>query len=140
MRSGVCLTKRKQPMILTGNTIFVTGGGSGIGRGLAEALHKAGNQVIIAGRRQAVLDEVARANPGIKSLALDVEKPEAISIFAEKLVAQFPAINVLINNAGMMKIEKVIDLKGDTTIAESTITTNLLGPVRLTSALLPHLL
>ncbi|HEX3356680.1 MAG TPA: SDR family NAD(P)-dependent oxidoreductase [Tepidisphaeraceae bacterium] len=127
-------------MNIIGSTILITGGGSGIGRGLAEALHKAGNQVIIAGRRQSVLDEVTKANPGMKSLALDIEKPEAIKTFAEKLIAQFPALNILINNAGMMKIEKVLGLKGDLSIAESTITTNLLGPIRLTAALLPHLL
>ena len=127
-------------MEMQGNTLLITGGGSGIGRGLAEAFHKAGNTVIIAGRRQKVLDEVTAANPGMKSMTLDIDSGDAIKAFAEKAAAQFPELNVLINNAGVAKIESVLKNPRDTSAAESTITTNLLGPIRLTAALLPHLL
>jgi uncharacterized oxidoreductase len=131
-------------MNATGNTILITGGGSGIGRGLAEAFHKQGNQVIIAGRRQSVLDETVAANPGMKSLALNIEDPAAIQAFAAKVAADFPSLNVLINNAGIMKNENLAadspeDLANALSTAESIITTNLLGPLRLTVALLPTL-
>jgi len=126
-------------MNLTGNTILITGGGSGIGRGLAEELHKLGNQVVIAGRRQSVLDEATAANPGMKSLQLDIESPAAIRKFAAQVVAEFPSLNVVINNAGIMRAEKLLTQQPDLTDAEATITTNLLGPIRLTAVLLAHL-
>ena len=126
-------------MQMSGNTILITGGGSGIGRGLAEAFHAKGNQVIIAGRRQGMLDEVTAANPGMRSYPLDVNSPEAIQRFAKQITADFPSLNVVINNSGIMRPE---DLKADPfdiVTAETTITTNLLGPIRLSGALLPHL-
>jgi uncharacterized oxidoreductase len=123
----------------TGNTILITGGGSGIGRGLAEALHQQGNQVIIAGRRQSVLDETTAANPGMKSLTLDIESADAIKTFAATVTADFPALNVVINNAGIMRTEDLAADPIDLSAAESIITTNLLGPLRLTAALLPTL-
>ncbi|MGO9339641.1 MAG: SDR family oxidoreductase [Terracidiphilus sp.] len=126
-------------MNLTGNTILITGGGSGIGRGLAEALHKFGNQVVIAGRRQSALDETTAANPGMKSLQLDIESPASIRVFATQLTTDFPSLNVLINNAGIMRVEKLLAQQPDLADAESIVTTNLLGPIRLTAALLPHL-
>jgi uncharacterized oxidoreductase len=121
----------------TGNTILITGGGSGIGRGLAEAFHKFGNTVIIAGRRQQVLDETTKANPGIVSATLNIEDPAAIKTFAQKLTADFPALNVVIHNAGIMRPEDLLK-STDTADAEAIVTTNLLGPIRLTAALLPH--
>ena len=122
-----------------GNTILVTGGGSGIGRGLAEALHAEGNRVIIAGRRQSVLEAAAAANPGMQWLTVDMESAEGIKVFADELTKRFPALNVVINNAGIMRPEKLTDEPVDLANAEAIITTNLLGPIRLTAALLPHL-
>ena len=125
-------------MKLEGNTILVTGGGTGIGRGLAEALHARKNRVVIAGRRQDVLDRVVRDNPGMAALPLDLERPEAIRDFATRLLARFPDLNTVVHNAGIMRSE---DLPGGANVddAEAMITTNLLGPIRLTAALLPHL-
>ncbi|HEV3244079.1 MAG TPA: SDR family oxidoreductase [Chthoniobacterales bacterium] len=127
-------------MKTTNNTILITGGGSGIGRGLAEAFHKLGNQVIIAGRGKKTLDETIAANPGMKSVTLDVSDPKSIQSFAEKVTTKdYPSLNVLINMAGMMQPENLLEEPFDLSTAEKTITTNLLGPVRLTAALLPSL-
>ncbi len=123
----------------SGNTILITGGGSGIGRGLAEALQALDNQVIVAGRRQQALDETTSANPGMKSLQFDVQDAGSIHRFAAKAVADFPALNVLINNAGIMRPEKLLAQQPDLADAEATVATNLLGPIRLTAALLLHL-
>lgn len=123
-------------MQTTGNTILITGGGSGIGAALAHEFHAAGNQVIIAGRRQAPLDAVAAAHPGMAARVLDMDDPAAITRFAQMLVTEFPTLNAVLHNAGIMVAEDQIDLA----IAEATISTNLLGPIRLSHALLPHLL
>jgi uncharacterized oxidoreductase len=126
-------------MDMSGNTILITGGGSGIGRGLAEAFHASGNRVIITGRRQEVLEETVRANPGMTHLVLDVDDADAIRAFAAQVVKDCPALNVLINNAGIMRAENLLSEPFDLSDSETTITTNLLGPIRLTTALLPHL-
>jgi len=125
-------------MKLTDNTIFITGGGTGIGRGLAEALHKLGNKVIISGRRKKHLDATTKANPGMDFVELDISDPASISAVSAKLIADYPALNVLINNAGIMLIDDAAG-KIDDQLLTSTITTNLLGPTRLTSALIEHM-
>lgn len=126
-------------MQTSGNTILITGGGSGIGRALAQAFHRRGNRVIVAGRRAAVLDEVARANPGLETLVLDVTDPQDIARVAAQIAGKYPDLNVLINNAGIMQPEDWGAAEVDTGIAEATIATNLLAPLRLTAALLPLL-
>jgi uncharacterized oxidoreductase len=127
-------------MNISGNTILITGGGSGIGRALAEALHAKGNQIVIAGRRERVLDEVIKANPGMASMLLDIQDKADIEAFARQAVERFPSLNVVLNNAGIMQPENLMAAPDHLATAEDTIATNLLGPIRLTSALLPHLL
>ena len=126
-------------MNITDNTILITGGGSGIGRGLAEAFHALGNKVIIAGRRQSVLTEVTDANPGMAHVTLDINDADSIKAFVEEMIEFHLTLNVLINNAGISRLENLKDKLEDSTKAEEMITTNLLGPIRLTTALLPHL-
>jgi len=125
-------------MKLSGNTIFITGGGSGIGRGLAEALHKRGNQIIISGRRKAHLEATVKANPGMAFVELDIENPASIAAVVKKLIADYPKLNVLINNAGVMQIDNAAGVIAEDLLV-STVTTNLIGPIRLSSALIEHL-
>lgn len=126
-------------MKITGNTVLITGGGSGIGRGLAEALHKRGNRVIICGRRRQALDEVTAANPGMTSLVMDIADKGSIEEAAARVVRTDPGLNVLLNNAGIMRMERLTSTPADLADAEEMVATNLLGPIRLTAALLPHL-
>lgn len=128
-------------MQTTNNTILITGGATGIGRGLAEAFHKLGNQVIITGRRQGALDEATAANPGMASLTLDITDDASVQRCVEQAIKRFPALNVLINNAGVMRLE---DIKAASPSAqadaEDMVITNLLGTIRMSAAVLPHLL
>lgn len=126
-------------MKTTGNTILITGGGSGIGRALAEAFHARGNRVVIAGRRQSALDEVIAANPGMAGFTVDMTDAQSITAFAAKVLAAHPDLNAVIHNAGIMQAETITD-PAFLAIAEDTIATNVLGPIRLTAALMPHLL
>lgn len=122
----------------TGNTILITGGGSGIGEALAHRLHDLGNTVIIAGRRQSALETSIAGRKNMHAITLDIEDAASIEEFARRVTAAYPALNILINNAGIMRFE-ALDRQRNLADAEATITTNLLGPIRLTNALVEHL-
>jgi uncharacterized oxidoreductase len=125
-------------MKLTGNTMLITGGGSGIGRGLAEAFHALGNTVIVAGRRESVLKGLVVAHPGMQYRVFDQSDAAGIRKLADDLHECFPKLNVLINNAGIQRVENLA--LGDVSDAEETININLLAPIRLTAALLRQLM
>ncbi|MEO8619322.1 MAG: SDR family oxidoreductase [Sphingomicrobium sp.] len=125
-------------MKIEGNTILVTGGGSGIGRALSRRWHDAGNIVIVAGRRLDALEETIAGRERMHAVPLDVESADTIEAFASALVAEHPGLNVLVNNAGIMRREDPT-ARRDLADAEATIVTNLLGPIRLTNALIDHL-
>ena len=126
-------------MHLSDNTILITGGTSGIGRALAEAFQLRGNQVIIAGRRQALLDEITAAHTGMRGIQLDLEDPSAVDSFAADVREAFPELNVLINNAGISRTEDLTDDNIDVSVSRSIIQTNIIGAIQLTAALLPTL-
>lgn len=123
-------------MKLTGNTILITGGGSGIGLALAEEFRKLGNKVIVAARSALKLELAARK--GFEPLPVNMSARESIESLARTVVARFPALNVVIHNAGIMKHEN-LRTANTSDIAVETIATNLTGPILLTTALLPHL-
>lgn len=125
-------------MNMTNNTILITGGGSGIGEALAHRFHDLGNTVIIAGRRVESLQRAIAGRGRMHALPLDIESAESIADFARQVVETYPGLNVVINNAGIMRFE-ALDRARDLGDAEATITTNLLGPIRLINALIEHL-
>ena len=127
-------------MSMHSNTVFLTGGNSGIGRGLAEAFHRLDNRVIISGRREDALRAVCEANPGMRSFPLDVTAPESIRDVASRVAGEFPDLNYVINNAG---VQRGHDLAGGEPLDEPAlleeVKTNLLGVIRVASAFLPHI-
>lgn len=125
-------------MKTTGNTILITGGGSGIGQALAHRWHDAGNTVIITGRRQQALDEAVKGRDRMTAYVLDVTQDGSVDAFVRQVVADHPALNVLVNNAGVFSLEKVTAQR-DLADTEQMIATNLLGPIRMTNALIEHL-
>lgn len=126
-------------MELTKNTILITGGTSGIGLELATRLLTMGNTVIVTGRSQARLDKVRKNLPGIHAYRSDVSQPEAIETLHDQVTRQFPALNVLINNAGEMRRLSLNDPTLDLTDLTREIDINLMGPIRMVQQFLPQL-
>lgn len=122
----------------SGNTIFITGGTSGIGLALAKALHARGNQVIVAGRRKALLEQIKADNPGIDAVELDVADPAQIRAVATQVIARHPSLNVVVNNAGIMPFDDAAGALDDAQ-AVQLVQTNLLGPIRVSAAFIAHL-
>lgn len=126
-------------MRTTGNTILITGGGTGIGEALAHRFHDLGNTVIIAGRRMDVLQKAIAGRPQMHALILDMDDAGSVTTFVERLRKDFPAINVLFNSAGIMRMETDLDKARDLSDAEASVASNMMGPIRVTNALVEHL-
>ncbi|EJL93208.1 SDR family oxidoreductase [Pantoea sp. GM01] len=126
-------------MIFVNKKILITGGNSGIGRALAEALKEKGNKVIITGRKEATLSQVLSDNPEMEGYVLDVTQSGAVATFSETLLAEHPDLDAVILNAGIMEPENYTAQAVDTDVADRTIATNLIAPIHLAAALLPHL-
>jgi uncharacterized oxidoreductase len=126
-------------MKISGNTILITGGTSGIGEELAKRFLTLGNTVIVTGRDAAKLDRLKKEQPALHTIQSDASDPTAIEALYETVTRQFPKLNVLINNAGIMRKINLQDNSGDLKDIGLEIETNLLGVIRMVKQFLPHL-
>jgi uncharacterized oxidoreductase len=126
-------------MNLSGNTILITGGTSGIGLELTKQLLARGNKVIITGRDQAKLKKAKETFPQIHTIQSDVSKSEDIIALQQKVTKEFPELNVLINNAGIMRTINIQESKDSLNALTNEIEINLCGPIRMTQQFLAHL-
>jgi short-subunit dehydrogenase involved in D-alanine esterification of teichoic acids len=126
-------------MNISGNTIFIPGSTSGIGLALALALQASGNTVIVGGRRADLLDKIAAEHPGIDTVVIDTTDQQSINSAADQVLLRHPDLNVLVTMAGIMRAEDWRKPEAFLASAESVLTTNVLGPVRLIAAFVEHL-
>lgn len=120
-------------MKMTGNTIFITGGGSGIGSGLARAFHELGNLVIVGGRRREVLEKT-----GLDFVVVDTRDQGSIAAAASEVVGRFPSLNVVVNNAGVQRAHDFLGAVDESAIGDE-IQTNIMGVIGMVAEFLPHL-
>ena len=126
-------------MNISGNTVFIPGSTSGIGLALAAELHVRGNTVIVGGRRRDLLDRIAAEHPGIDTVQIDTSDPASVADAAKEVLSAHPDLNVLVTMAGIMRIEDWHRPESFLASAESVVTTNVLGPIRLIAAFIEHL-
>lgn len=126
-------------MNISGNTIFIPGATSGIGLALAQRFAELGNTVIVGGRRAELLEHIAIEHPGIHTVRIDTTDAESIRTAARTVLDAHPTLNVLITMAGIMRAEDWTRPESMLETAETTVTTNLLGPIRLIAAFMDHL-
>lgn len=126
-------------MNLSANTILITGGASGIGLALAVRFVQAGSTVIICGRRADKLAEAQQQCPGLRTQVADVATAAGRVALAAWAMAEFPGLNVLVNNAGIQNWLAVADLATDWEARREEIAINFDAPLHLTALLLPHL-
>jgi uncharacterized oxidoreductase len=126
-------------MDLQNAVVLITGSTSGIGLALAQRFLKAGSQVIVTGRRQQLLDQIAKDHPGIHTRVCDVSLPAERVALRDWAVSAFPGLNVLVNNAG---IQRHIDLLQEEPWpdTQAELDTNLAAPIHLNSLFMQHLL
>ncbi len=125
-------------MRMQSNTILITGGGSGIGRGLAAAFHQLGNQVLITGRREDALRAVCGAHPGMRHFLMDVADPQSVHASMREILREFPAVNCVFNNAGVQHAHRLGGELDETAVA-AEIDTNFLGAILVASDAVAHL-
>lgn len=126
-------------MNLSGNTILITGGASGIGFAFAERLFKGGNTIIVCGRREERLREVQKQYPDIHTKVVDIADEQDRIRLVEEVKKDFPQLNVLFNNAGVQRNYRITDGVESWADQRGELATNLDAPIHLTTLLLPHL-
>ncbi|HJT69912.1 MAG TPA: SDR family NAD(P)-dependent oxidoreductase, partial [Terriglobales bacterium] len=126
-------------MRLSGNTVLITGGSSGIGYEFAAQLLKRGNTVIVTGRDEGSLEQARKSLPGVNTFQSDVSDWKAIPLLFDSVTKKFPSLNVLINNAGIMRKIKLLNRDVDLEDISREIDTDLTGTIRMVKQFLPHL-
>ncbi|MGZ8746186.1 MAG: SDR family NAD(P)-dependent oxidoreductase, partial [Mycobacterium sp.] len=120
--------------------MLITGGGSGIGAGLAAAFHARGSQVIVAGHGRGRVEAVAACHPGMEAEVVDVADPEQVVALAERVGERWPDLTTVISNAG---IQHLFDFAGpgplDAAKLGREVDVNLKGVIYVANAFLPLL-